>query len=155
MDLRLRDYALVHLKCEDIMLAPYAIFPAGYRVTAERQVITLSPGFIGILPNTFTIHNDRNSNPQIVSLKVIPSDPAPFQTYAVSVGYIGANDNSVVTVTVRGTDSFSDVEHCSGDHDACVLLVPGAQEQVEDNVEVAISNTDTGYTAEYSVTVRF
>ena len=148
------DPAIDLFRDETILLTPYAIFP-GNQMTSEGQVIKLTPGFTGLLPNNFAIVNDQNINPQIISLTVLPNDPAPFEHYVVTVGYVRATDDTVVHMSIHGTDSYYDDIHCYGVHAICVLHVPGAESLVEDTATVEISNPATGYVAKHTVYIRF
>lgn len=139
---------------EKVLLKPYVVFP-GSHMTAKGQVIKLTPGFTGLLPNRFSIVNDQNTNPQIISLTVFPTHPAPYEHYVVTVGYVRATDDTVTSVYVHGTDSYIDDVSCYGVHAICVLHVPGAEGMVEDIVTVTISNPTTGYATTHTLYIQF
>lgn len=119
-----------------VYLRPYAVFPAGHTVSAPRQRLVLSPGSSEV-STTFTI--DDNSVLQITSLTVSPADPAPHESYSVTVMYECYTPLTQVSMSIVGTDNYSKTISCIGGP-TCVLYVPGAQALVRDTVTVIITN---------------
>ena len=148
------DPAIDLFRDESILLTPYAIFPRYNKVSATGQVITLTPGFTGTLPNTFTIMNDQ-TNPQIISIFVSPSDPGPYQSYVVTVIYRCSTTYTRMHMSIVGTDGYSKANYCYGTVNACVLRVPGAADLVVDTVTTTLSNSLTGYVTTRTVDIIF
>lgn len=131
---------------QNIFFKPYAIFPDGNTVSAEGQILDLPPGS-SVVSTTFNIVND-NSRVSIVSTTVVPTDPNPFESYAVTVFYECYSINTVVIMTIVGTDGYVDSTSC-GNGPTCVLFVPGAEALVVDTVTISI--TDPNFESANSV----
>ena len=139
------DDAIDLFRAKTIHLQPYAIFPAGNKVTAIGRSLEIQPGASGLLPYSFTIEDD-NSLPVLTLLTVTPNDPAPGENYIVRVTYICGTPSVTVTMHIIGTDGYGDFTTCFGNSpSSCILYVPGAQANVLDRVTITITDTSQGY----------
>jgi hypothetical protein len=71
----------------------------------------------------------------------VPAHPAPFQDYTVTIQIACAPPGAVVTISISGTDGYSDSTSCvvdSSGRATCQLAVPGAAAGVVDTVTVQI-----------------
>ena len=91
---------------QNIFFKPYAVFPDGNTISAEGQILDLPPGS-SVVSTTFNIVND-DSRVSIVSTIVVPPDPDPFENYVVTVVYKCYSINTVVIMTIVGTDGYTD-----------------------------------------------
>ena len=91
---------------QNIFFKPYAVFPDGNTISAEGQILDLPPGSSDV-STTFNIVND-DSRVSIVSTIVVPPDPDPFENYVVTVVYKCYSINTVVIMTIVGTDGYTD-----------------------------------------------
>ena len=81
---------------------------------------------------------------EIVSFTTSPADPGPFQSYVAEALIHCASPNTQVTISIEGTDGFSDSITTTIQGDANVsLFVPGGAQGVVDTVTVAINNGPT------------
>lgn len=148
------DQIIDSSKTTNILLQPYAVFPDGYTISALNQVVELHPGIGGLTVAQFTIQDDRTL-PEITSLTVSPPDPAPNQDYVAVITYVCASSTTLITMSIVGTDGYTNEIHCFGELSSCVLNVPGAHELVVDTVTIVISESTQGYTFTRTVTVVF
>ena len=126
---------------QNIFFEPYAVFPDGNTVRAEGQILDLPPGS-SVVSTTFNIVND-DSRVSIVSTTVVPADPDPGESYAVTVVYECYSINTVVIMTIVGTDGYTDSVSCANGP-TCVLQVPGAAALVVDTVTISITDPNLG-----------
>ncbi len=119
---------------EDYFLAPSADIPGvgGFAIAGKTAPAE------GPFPN-FVI--DAAGAVDIVSFTSNPADPLPFQDYVATTVITCAPPNTSVTMSIVGTDGYTDSIVCviDGD-DSCLLNVPGAEEGIVDTVTVSISN---------------
>jgi hypothetical protein len=95
----------------------------------------------GPFPN-FTI--DVGSSVEILSFTTTPVDPAPFQGYLAEALITCAPPNTVVTISIVGTDGYTDSTSVTIQGDANVsLFVPGGAAGVIDTVTVQVSGGPT------------
>ena len=83
---------------------------------------------------------DAGGEVDIAAFTSSPVDPAPLQGYVATAQIVCAAPGTSVTLSIVGTDGYSDATTCtvSGD-DSCSLSVPGAVEGVVDTVTVSVS----------------
>jgi hypothetical protein len=121
----------------ELRLIPVVFIPGEGVITGSGAT---APS-IGPFP-TFNI--SAPNEVEIVSFKTTPADPAPFQNYIAEALIHCAPPNTQVTMSIVGTDGFSDSRTAIIQGDANVTLtVPGAEEGVVDTVTVAIANGPT------------
>lgn len=88
---------------------------------------------------SFTV--DPGDQVEIVSFTTSPADPAPSQGYVATAVIHCAPPNTRVTISISGTDGYSDSATSTIQGDVNVTLsVPGAAAGVVDTVRVAITN---------------
>lgn len=91
-----------------------------------------------------TFNIDAGGQVEIVSFTTSPADPAPFQDYLAEALITCAPPNTRVTLSIVGTDGYSDSATATISGDANVTLtVPGAAQGVSDTVTVTIANGPT------------
>lgn len=134
------DNAIDAFRNINILFVPHAIFPGGEKHSASRRTLSLGPGTSNIA-TTFTISDGATL--RINSLTIIPSDPVPGQSYRAYLTYQCYTTATLVTMTIVGTDGYTDTRSCTNGP-KCVLYVPGAAALVVDTVTVSI--TDNGVT---------
>ena len=122
---------------QNIFFKPYAVFPDGNTISAEGQILDLPPGSSDV-STTFNIVSD-DSRVSIVSTTVVPPDPDPSESYVVTVVYKCYSINTVVIMTIVGTDGYTDNVSCANGP-TCVLHVPGAAALVVDTVTISITD---------------
>lgn len=72
-------------------------------------------------------------------LTASPPDPAPFESYVATALIVCAPPNTVVEMTIVGTDGYADSTSCLVEGNAtCSLSVPGADAGVVDTVTVSL-----------------
>jgi hypothetical protein len=81
----------------------------------------------------------------IQSLTTSPIDPAPFQSYLISVQTTCGSGTSI-RIAMTGSDGYSAQTTCSGAA-MCSLGIPGAEEGIVDTVNVSTSTGETRSTA--------
>ena len=138
---------------ERVLFTPFAVFPRGNTVMGEGQVITVPTGSSDIATR-FTIHNDQLDEVTITCFVIVPVDPAPNESYTVHVSYECYNSRIQVTMSIIGTDNYSDSISCDSGPD-CMLFVPGAEALVMDTVTVTISDEATSSLITRTVTIIF
>ncbi len=122
----------------NLLLVPVVFIP-GKGVVSGQNGQTV-PG-TGPLP-TFNI--DAGGQVEIVTFTTNPADPAPFQNYIAEALISCAPPNTRVTISIVGTDSYSDSATATINGDANVTLtVPGAEQGVSDTVTVTVTNGPT------------
>ena len=126
---------------QNIFFEPYAVFPDGNTVRAEGRILDLPSGSSDV-STTFNIVNDE-SRVSIVSTTVVPADPDPGESYVVTVVYECYSINTVVIMTIVGTDGYTDTISCANGP-TCVLQVPGAAALVVDTVTIGITDPNLG-----------
>jgi hypothetical protein len=90
----------------------------------------------GPIPN-FNV--DAGGDVEIVSFTTSPSDPAPFQGYTAFAEIRCAAPGTRVTLSIIGTDGYSDsITHIVTGDQTVSLFVPGAEESIVDRVTVTI-----------------
>ena len=137
-----------------IFFTPSAIFPKGNTVTAEGNMLTLSPGSNNITTH-FIINNDQ-SVVEITHFEVNPIDPIPGQSYVVTISYKCHSSSVQVTMSVVGTDDYMKTITCSArSGSTCTLSVPGAAALVRDTVTVIINDPGTSTSITRTVTIIF
>ena len=134
------DNAIDAFRDINILFVPHAIFPGGEKHSASGRTLSLGPGTSNIA-TTFTISDGATL--KINSLTITPPDPVPHQSYRAYLTYQCYTTATLVTMTIVGTDSYTDTRYCTNGP-TCVLYVPGAEALVVDTVTVSI--TDNGVT---------
>lgn len=129
------DPVLDYLEARQVLFTPTALFPRGYAIETQGKVISIPRGSSTI--TTYFAITDNQVSPKITTLNVSPPDPAPYQDYVVTVTYKCYSTDTVVSMTIVGTDGYSDGATCSGGP-SCSLSVPGAVALVQDTVTVRI-----------------
>lgn len=143
------DDAIDFFRGTEIFLNPFAIFPGGAKHSATGRTISLTPGTSNVA-TVFMISDGMSLN--IESLSIFPYDPLPHQDYIARANYRCYTAGAVVTMTIIGTDSYTDTVSCTGGP-TCTLNVPGAAALVVDRVTVTI--VDNGVTATRNATIIF
>ena len=130
-----------------VLFTPFAVFPKGNTVTVEGKVLTLSPRSNNI-STQFFINNDRLNMVEITSFEVSPVDPAPLESYKVTISYKCYSSSIQVTMSIVGTDNYRNTITCSAQSGpVCTLSVPGAHALVMDTVTVTINDPGTSTTS--------
>ena len=117
---------------EDYLLTPVVQAPGlGTMVGNTESVSALGP-----FPD-FSV--DFGGDLAITSFTVAPPDPAPFQSYVATVQIACAPPDTLVTMSISGTDGYTDSITClvSGTG-SCELSVPGAVDGIRDVITVTI-----------------
>lgn len=74
---------------------------------------------------------------------MVPFDPLPGEDYTVTVTYnCYLSSTFSARMSIVGTDDYSDLKVCYTGP-ICVLIVPGAEALVRDDVEIRIQNGQT------------
>lgn len=95
----------------------------------------------GAAPN---FHVELPADPKILSFTTTPFDPAPSQGYQVKVEVGCATPPRTVTLSISGTDGFSDSTTCNAHGSTtCTLFVPGAEAGVVDTLTAAVEGGET------------
>ena len=76
---------------------------------------------------------------EIVSFRTSPFDPAPFQSYVATAEIICAGPETLVTMTIVGTDGYRDsFSMIIEGTETLTLFVPGAEDGIVDLITVEI-----------------
>ena len=79
--------------------------------------------------------------PAVQSFTTSPVDPAPFQSYVANATLTCVGSQSAITLTITGTDGYTDSTTCGAASSNCSLSVPGAEEGVIDTISVSVGGT--------------
>lgn len=125
------------LPVEDLSMTAGACIPGQGTMISDTKIASSSGPFPG-----FTI--DFGGEADIVSFYTIPVDPAPYQSYIAYAQISCAPANTQVTMSIVGTDGYTDSRTVTIQGDTtCTLYIPGAYEGVVDRVTVQISGGDS------------
>lgn len=116
----------------NVLLMPSAMIPGIGSASAPSQWASAS----GPFPN-FII--DTGGSLDIVSFTTSPIDPLPYQSYVATAEIRCAPPQTLVTMSISGTDGYFDSQTTTVEGNvSCTLWVPGAYEGVVDTVTVHV-----------------
>ena len=118
----------------DIRIGPEARLPGGEFLTSPFQTAPASGPF-----PSFTL--DSQGEVEITSFTTEPIDPAPMQGYTATAKMTCAAPGTQATMSIVGTDGYTDSITCDIEGEAdCSLVVPGAKAGISDTVTVDITD---------------
>ncbi|XP_053404711.1 uncharacterized protein LOC128558685 [Mercenaria mercenaria] len=100
---------------------------------------------------------DNDANFKIVKISVIPTDPVPHDIYQVKLEYACATSQTVIKMTVYGSDYYSNSVTCHGTTQCscCILHAAGAPNAVVDHVTINVTDPSRNYKLVQEMVVVF
>lgn len=99
------------------------------------------------VPSNLKAEMAENAKPMIKSLELSPSSPSEGQDYTITAGVYCIPVGSVVTISMSGSDGYSDSEtytinDISKTSGSFSLEIPGADKGVRDEITVTVTTPD-------------
>jgi hypothetical protein len=113
--------------------ARISVTVSGPKIPTTEQVREV-PGLIGDVTFDF----DLNGSASVESFSTSPVDPGPGQGYVASAALTCVGATSSISLSISGTDGYTDSTSCSAGASTCNLTVPGAAEGVVDTISVIV-----------------
>lgn len=126
-------------------------FPEIVTVTAEARLpsgdfvsgsVTWKPETEGFIAPPIELEGP--GIPEVTAFYPVPDAPVAFQSYTAFAFIICATDQTTATISIQGTDGYTDFVTCSGSSirstGGCSLNVPGAEDGVVDTLSLTVND---------------
>lgn len=136
-------------------IRPLALFPDEKIIAGKERHLNLG-GHMNIKEKELNII-DLEPDFKIMKISVIPTDPVPHDIYQVKLDYACATDQTVIKMTVSGSDFYSNHVVCEGitQCSCCILHAAGAPNAVVDQVIINVTDLSRKYELSREMIVVF
>jgi hypothetical protein len=89
--------------------------------------------------------------PTVTEFSVYPEAPAEYEPYFAWATICCARDTTTASITIQGTDGYTDTNFCSAAHPGvffCSLDVPGAEQGVVDTLSLMVNDPSVAQISE-------